>query len=178
MAIKKILQSKITGGSDEDVAILTTKASEINVIDDEGMEIIQDLRDTMWAYPFCVGLSAPQIGISKAISVVNSTREKKEDDLILINPEIISVTGKKDIKRESCMSVWGEQGEVQRRSKLKIKYRDIHFEEQTLQCEGFLSRAIQHELDHLQGVLYCDIILPETELSHATFFDAYELLEE
>ena len=102
--------------------------------------------------------------------------ELKEEDLILINPEIISLTGKKDVKRESCMSVWGEQGEVQRRSKLKIKYRDTNFEEQFLQCDGFLSRAIQHELDHLQGILYCDIILPETELSHAMFFDSYEIL--
>lgn len=178
MAIKRILQSKITGGSDEDEIILKAKASKVDEISDEIISIIQDLRDTMWAYPFCVGLSAPQIGVSKAISVVNATRENKEDDIILINPEVISITGKKDIKRESCMSVWGEQGEVQRRSKLKIRYRDIHFEEQTLQCDGFMSRAIQHELDHLQGILYCDIILPETELSHATFFDAYELLKE
>lgn len=178
MAIKRILQSVQTGGSNEDDSILRAKAVPIDKIDDETIRIIQDLRDTMWAYPFCVGLSAPQIGVSKAISVVNATKQNKEEDLIIINPEILSISGKKDIKRESCMSVWGEQGEVQRRSKLKLKYKDINFEEQILQCEGFLSRAIQHEFDHLQGILYYDIILPETYLTHAAFFDEYEIITE
>ena len=117
MAIKTILQSTISGGTKEDNFFLHTSVKQIDKLTDEVRQIIIDLRDTLWAYPFSVGLSAPQIGIPYAISVINPNRESRDADQIIINPSIISMSGKKDRKRESCMSVWGKMGEVERRDK-------------------------------------------------------------
>lgn len=177
MAVKAIVQSIVSGGSKDEDAILHKKALKVDSLNDEVRNIIQDLRDTMWAYPFCVGLSAPQIGVSLAISVINTEREDKDKDLIMINPSVISLSGKKDKKRESCMSVWGETGIVERREKLIVEYYDDNFELKTMECKGFLSRCIQHEIDHLEGTLYYERMGEGTKLDHADFFDEYEVIK-
>lgn len=177
MPLKRILQSTISGGNVSENALLRAKTMLVSEMNEEIRVIIQDLRDTMWAYPFCVGLSAPQIGYKYAISVVNPYRENADDDLIIINPEVISVSGKKDRKYESCMSVWGKMGEVERRDKLRFKYRNEKFDLIEKECKGFESRIIQHELDHLQGILYTDIVCAGLTLTDAEFFDDYDILE-
>ena len=171
MAVKEILQIKATGGSDKDNQILHSKSMQIDKITDQIRKIIQDLRDTLWNYPFCVGLSAPQIGINQSISLINFNHEDRNEDLILINPHILSTSGKKDKKRESCMSVWGKMGEVERRSKVEIEYVDTNFQYHREQYEGFKARIIQHELDHLNGIVYVDHMVAGNELLDADFFD-------
>lgn len=177
MAIRKILQAKLTGGSDENEIFLHTSAAPVKIVTREIRQIIQDLKQTLSAYPFCVGLSAPQIGESYAISVVNANRTENGDDLVLINPQIIKLSGKKDQKRESCMSVWGKYGEVERREKLVISYQDEYLEVHQLSCSGFEARVIQHEIDHLNGVLYSDKLFRDTGLQPADFFDGYAIIE-
>ena len=176
MAIRKILQSSISGGTDLDDKFLHGQTVLVQNMSDEVKQLIADLRETLWAYPFCVGLSAPQIGENLAISVVNFKRENPDDDLILINPKVIELSGKKDRKRESCMSVWGEMGEVERRDKISIEYLNINFEQCHANFKGFDSRVVQHELDHLQGILYSDKIFGDTKLQHADFFDEYKII--
>lgn len=178
MAIRTILQSKISGGDEKSDAFLHTATNTVENMTEEIQQIIQDLKDTLWAYPFCVGLSAPQIGIPYSISVINTTRDSPESSQVIINPRIISLSGKKDRKRESCMSVWGEMGEVERRDKLVLEYRDERFDLKEISYTGFLSRAVQHELDHLSGVLYSDKLYQNTDLQHANFFDEYSIIEE
>lgn len=177
MPIRKIIQSQLSGGSEANEALLHSSAIYAHSLNDEIINVIQDLRDTFWAYPFCVGLSAPQIGSSYAISIVNPTRESSKQDLIIINPKIITLSGKKDRKRESCMSVWGMLGEVERRDKLLLEYRDINFNPQKTSFSGFLSRVVQHELDHLNGILYTDRLYKDTVLEHADFFDNFSLID-
>lgn len=146
MAVKTILQTKISGGTEEEELLLRSLAKPVEKITEEIQQIIIDLQDTLWAYPFSVGLSAPQIGQLYAISVINPTRESRESDKVIINPRIISISGKKDRKRESCMSVWGEMGEVERRDKIVFEYRDEGFNLKQIVCTGMESRIIQHEL--------------------------------
>lgn len=176
MAIKTILQSKISGGTEKDDIFLRKQVKQVENMTEEIQQVIIDLRDTLWAYPFCVGLSAPQIGQPYAISVVNPTRESRESDQVIINPKVINISGKKDRKRESCMSIWGEMGEVERRDKIIIEYRDEMFNLKQITYTGFESRAIQHELDHLNGILYSDKLIDNSALQHADFFDGYTII--
>lgn len=178
MAIRRILQSKLSGGNEQSDLFLRTETNVVKSMTKEVQQIIRDLKDTLWAYPFCVGLSAPQIGQPYAISVINLERESPENDQVLINPKVISLTGKKDRKRESCMSVWGEMGEVERRDKLVIEYRNENFDLMQTTYTGFASRAVQHELDHLAGILYTDKLFQDSVLQHASFFDEYSIIAE
>lgn len=177
MAIRKILQTKLTGGSVESDICLHTSATPVSIVTQEIRQIIEDLKETLSAYPFCVGLSAPQIGESHAISVININRAENGDDLVLINPQIIKLSGKKDRKRESCMSVWGKYGEVERREKLILSYQDEHLGVHQLSCSGFEARTIQHEIDHLKGILYSDKLFRDTGLQQADFFNDYSIIE-
>ncbi len=177
MAIKELYQTKISGGTDFWDNLLRTPTEAVTEIDKKIINIVTDLRDTLWAYPFCVGLSAPQIGEGLAISVVNVDRTDKEKDLILINPQILEQSGKKDKKRESCMSVWGKMGVVERRDKILLRYQDLDFNTVERSFEGFESRAIQHEVDHLKGVIYSDKLALGDELQDAEFFNNYEIIK-
>ncbi|MCM1236769.1 MAG: peptide deformylase [Ruminococcus flavefaciens] len=177
MAVKTILQSTLSGGTKEDNLFLHTQVKQVEQITDDIQQIITDLRDTLWAYPFSVGLSAPQINQPYAISVINPTRESRDNDQIIINPNIISISGKKDRKRESCMSVWGKMGEVERRYKITLEYRDESFNLCQFTYTGFISRVIQHELDHLNGILYSEKLIENSTLQHADFFDEYSIIK-
>lgn len=177
MAVRTILQSQISGGTEADEVILRKPVKQVECITEEIQQIITDLKDTLWAYPFSVGLSAPQIGKSYAISVINPEREVKANDQVIINPKIISMSGKKDRKRESCMSIWGEMGEVERRDKIVIEYRDENFNLKRTEYTGFVSRVIQHEIDHLEGILYSDKLFNNSVLQHAVFFNEYNIIK-
>jgi peptide deformylase len=130
--------------------------------------LVSDLLDTMHAHDICVGLAAPQIGVTRRVAVVNSSEGKAGPDLVLVNPEIVMQSGKKDTKFESCMSVPGWRGPVERRKKLLIHYYDVTGTRAELTAEGFEARAIMHEVDHLSGHLYCQLVPPslleETDL--------------
>ena len=121
-------------------------------------DFINDLEQTMRAGPGGVGIAAPQVGCLQRIVVVDVSSKPKiahHGRLILINPEIIqrdgSVTG-----REGCMSVPDFTGNVLRAHHVKLRAYDEHGAAMELECEGYEARAIQHELDHLDGVLFLD----------------------
>ncbi len=103
MSLRKIYQLEISGGSPHEEKILRTPCREIDSIDDHIREIITDMRDTIAYYPFCRGLSAPQIGESLAISIIDIGRVGANGDILMINPKVIGTMGKKDKKRESCL---------------------------------------------------------------------------
>lgn len=129
----------------------------------EALETVKDLLETMHSQPLAVGLSANQIGSSLAIAVVRTP----DEDLVLVNPRPASLSGKKDRKRESCMSIWGLAGEVERRDKAHVMYDDLELSPNEIRLKGFTSRVVQHELDHLNGVLYNSLVrgdLSPTEL--------------
>lgn len=119
-------------------------------------ELVQDLIDTLFAHKIAVGLAAPQIGVAVRVAVVNTAKESQGRTLVFCNPRVISESGKKDKKLESCMSLPGVGGVVQRREKLRVEFQTVEGIRQTLEFSGFNARVVAHEIDHLNGKLYVD----------------------
>jgi peptide deformylase len=136
--------------------ILKQKTSKVEVVDDEIRTLLDDMLETMYASNGC-GLAAPQIGLSKRIAVIDIAHEGEEPaPLYMVNPEIIWRSDEKEVYEEGCLSVPGQRAEVERPASVKIKYLDYHGNEQELLAKDFLAVAAQHELDHLDGILYID----------------------
>ena len=117
--------------------------------------LLKDMADTMYKAEG-VGLAAPQVGILRRIAVVDVT-EDHSGLLEMVNPEIIEREGKQT-GREGCLSVPGRQGVVTRPMKIKARFQDKNGDSYELETEGFEARAICHELDHLDGTLYIDVM--------------------
>jgi peptide deformylase len=121
----------------------------------------EDMFETMY-HSHGVGLAAPQIGMSIRMFVVDGTAfdEEKLKDFkkVFINPEILEESGEKWAYEEGCLSIPGVRCEVFRHAKLKIKYFDSDWNEHTEDYDGMAARVIQHEYDHLEGVLFIDYI--------------------
>lgn len=103
-----------------------------------------------------VGLAAPQIGISKQIAIINPDPEDETKLIKMINPRIIAASDETAKIEEGCLSVPGVRGEVERPARVTVAYQDESVAERTLEAEGLLARIVQHELDHLNGVLFID----------------------
>ena len=146
--------------------ILKKKASEIN-IDKPGelKSLIKDLWDTMYNAKG-VGIAAPQIGISKSIFVADFSFFKDEDNFfenelinmkqVFINPKIIKEKGDNYTYPEGCLSIPNISENVTRKSCLKIKFLDENLSPHEMECSGIIARVIQHEYDHLKGILFTD----------------------
>ncbi len=126
---------------------------------DAGLQtLVADLLDTMNAAPGCVGLAAPQVNYFQRIVIVDVSPRKGSTHhgrLILINPEILETTGS-SVGREGCLSVPDYTGNVQRAERIRLRARDVHGATVEYDCEGYEARAVQHELDHLDGLLFLD----------------------
>lgn len=132
--------------------ILRKKCREIDTITDRIKVTIKDMIETMYESNG-VGLAAPQIGILRRMFVIDI--QDGEGPRVFINPEILDKSGtQKDL--EGCLSLPGSQCEVERANYVKIKALDENGEEFILEGQGFLARAIQHENDHLDGILFID----------------------
>jgi peptide deformylase len=149
-------------------SILFNPSNGVGLPSDVVNALVRDMVETMHAHPICVGLAAVQVGVNQRIVVLNISKDKTEADLVLTNPVIVSVSGKKDIKRESCMSLPNWMGNVERRDKIEITYYDLDGNKQELAAKGFLARAIQHEMDHLSGKLYAHRLVPGSKLQDAS----------
>jgi peptide deformylase len=121
--------------------------------------LIADLIDTMRASPACVGLAAPQIGVSKRAIVVDVTAHPKTTTchglIVLVDPEIVETTGK-ELGREGCMSVPDLTANVARATAVVVRGRAPEVGDLIITTEGFEARALQHEIDHLDGLLILD----------------------
>ncbi|MCI8476034.1 MAG: peptide deformylase [Clostridia bacterium] len=113
-------------------------------------DLLDDMKVTVRAENGA-GLAAPQIGVSLRVVVI----DVQEGFYELINPEIVAFKGEQ-VGPEGCLSVKGKQGTVRRPAKVKAEYRDRNGKKHKLTAEGFFARAVCHELDHLNGVLYID----------------------
>ncbi|MBL8863879.1 MAG: peptide deformylase [Planctomycetes bacterium] len=113
-----------------------------------------------------VGLAAPQVGISQRILVLNPEGERGPDDLVLVNPVIRSRTGEETLYDEGCLSFPGIYAEVKRPARCAVAYQDLEGRPQEREFDGFTSRIIQHEYDHLEGVLLVDRMSPADRLRH------------
>ena len=133
--------------------MLRQKAKRVTIIDRSVQRLIDDMVDTMRA-ALGAGLAAPQVGVSLRIAVIEMPGE---DVITLINPEIIKKQGERLIT-EACLSVPGYQGELKRSVWVKVKARDRQGKDIRIKGEELLAQALEHEIDHLNGVLYVDCV--------------------
>ena len=136
-------------------------ADEVKTFDSELSEFIQNLEDTMSAGPGGVGIAATQVGVMQRIVIVDVSNyprlknAKHHGHLILVNPEILDWQGMKK-GREGCMSVPDFTGNVIRAENIVLNALDENGNKQEYEMEGFEARAVQHEIDHLDGLLFLD----------------------
>lgn len=139
--------------------VLRKKCEEVRAFNGELFALLDDMKETVRAEDGA-GLAAPQIGIDRRIVVI----DVEEGFFELINPVIISEKGEQ-VGSEGCLSVKGKQGTVARPEKVKCEYRDRYGKKHKLTAEGFFARAVCHELDHLDGILYTDKAIEVHDLS-------------
>jgi len=137
--------------------ILKEKAAPVMEFDSELQMLIDDMIETMYAAPG-VGLAANQVGVSKQVIVIDvSSKEEQSPLIVLINPKIVHVEGEIAIE-EGCLSIPGYITLIKRAEKVKVTGLDRQGKTVEIEGTGFLSRALQHEIDHLNGILLVDRI--------------------
>jgi len=140
--------------------VLTQKAEKVTKFDNKLTNLIKNLKQALnTSTTPGAGLACPQIGISKRIFVAKKfftdpTGKETSVDIIFINPEIISKSKNTNIMYEGCLSIPNTYGKVERAEKVTIKYQDENGEYKKIKAEGFFSTVIQHENDHLDGILF------------------------
>ena len=138
--------------------ILRKKSTTLETVDDSIRKILDDMLQTMYNAPG-IGLAAVQIGILKRLIVIDvSKKEEEKKPLFLINPEITYQSEETSIYEEGCLSLPGHFVEIERPAKCKINYIDYHGKKAELEAEGLLSTCVQHEIDHLNGILFIDYL--------------------
>jgi peptide deformylase len=150
--------------------VLRATTTEVEPSDAAVQQLVTDLIDTLFESELAIGLAAPQVGVSLSVAVINLKKKERDATIVLINPKVISETGKKDRKIETCMSVLDVRGESERRSKIKVSYVDRAGKAAEIDATGFLARVLAHEIDHLSGVLYVDRMPPDATLKRADVF--------
>ena len=134
--------------------VLRQKAKCVRTIDGSIQKLIGDMIETMHAVPGRVGLAAPQVGVSLRVIVIGIP---EKEDIILVNPEIVQRTGERLVD-EGCLSIPGYIGEIKRAVSVKIKGRNQNGKEIRITANDLLAQALEHEIDHLNGVLYIDYL--------------------
>jgi len=159
MAIKRIIEAPNE--------ILSTRTSKVKFEDQDVVEIVKDLLETTINQkdPEAAGLAAPQIGYGKRICIVREFQEIPNSEKysitnhVMINPKIISSSKEMDLDFESCLSIPNMYGKVLRHKSIKVIYLDENGKEIKIRAKDFFARVIQHEIDHLDGILFTEKIL-------------------
>ncbi len=138
--------------------ILRKKSLPLENVNDSTRKLLDDMLQTMYAAPG-IGLAAVQIGVLKRIIVVDiSKKEEEKKPIFLINPVITFKSKETSLFEEGCLSLPGYFAEIERPAKCKIEYINYNGKKAELGAEGLLSTCIQHEIDHLNGVLFIDYL--------------------
>jgi peptide deformylase len=142
--------------------VLRKKTSRVERIDSTLDRLIEDMVETMHAAPG-VGLAANQVGVSLQLAVIDlSSRENEEQRhplLIIINPEMLSMEGSV-IEEEGCLSIPDYAEKVKRAARVKVRAQDRTGKKFEIEAEGLMAKALQHEIDHLNGLLFVDKLSP------------------
>jgi len=150
MAVRPIVQA--------DNPLLRKKSKKVKRFGRSLQNLVDDMVETMHAV-HGLGLAAPQIGVSQQVIVIQLPEDEEDPQsgklYVLCNPEIVKTAGEEEIE-EGCLSVPGFAGDVQRAAVVTVKGLDRHGKKIRIKAEGLLARAFQHEIDHINGVLYID----------------------
>ncbi|WNK00504.1 peptide deformylase [Thalassospiraceae bacterium LMO-JJ14] len=135
---------------------LKIKAKPVDAVDDDVRKLMDDMIETMYA-AHGIGLAAPQVGDSRRVIVVDVTRENEDPKpMALANPQIIEIADDDRIHEEGCLSLPEHYAEVERPDWVKVRYLDRENEIREIMADGIMATCIQHEIDHLDGVLFVD----------------------
>jgi peptide deformylase len=136
---------------------LKIKAKPVTAVDDDVRRLMDDMLETMYAHEG-MGLAATQVGVDKRVVVIDLNAGEEGEPLVmkLANPEILWASEETSLSDEACLSVPNLHGAVVRATKVKIRYLNEHNEVIEIDGDGLLARCIQHEIDHLDGILYID----------------------
>tara|TARA_B100000795_G_scaffold30158_1_gene19876 strand:- start:544 stop:1062 length:519 start_codon:yes stop_codon:yes gene_type:complete len=138
--------------------LLREISKSVEKVGDEEKKLMDDMLETMYAAPG-IGLAAIQIGVSKRIIVMDISRdENKKEPRYFVNPVIKNKNLDKSIYEEGCLSVPNQFAEIERPNKCEVEYLDYEGKKQLLKAEGLLATCIQHEMDHLNGILFIDYL--------------------
>ena len=138
--------------------ILRKKSENLEKVDNDIRKLLDEMLKTMYAAPG-IGLAAVQIGILKRLIVIDISKEdQKKDPLFLINPVITYKSKNTSVYEEGCLSLPGHFAEIERPSQCSVDYIDYNGKEKKLKADGLLATCIQHEVDHLNGVLFIDYL--------------------
>ena len=141
--------------------VLKTRAEEVKEFNEEIKKLVEDMFDTMYKRGG-VGLAANQVGVLKRVVVIDlhsRTEKEGKEQIVLINPEIVAQEGEV-VKEEGCLSLPGLYKKVKRAAYVKVKAQNLEGEEFEIEGEGLLARALQHEIDHLKGIVFIDRLSP------------------
>ncbi len=145
--------------------VLRQNARRISKVDESVRELAKDMLRSMYSAKG-IGLAAPQVGIHKQLLVIDVELETPSTPpLVLINPEIISSSASVETYEEGCLSIPGVYLNVVRPSSIKVSYRDEMGRPKKMNADGLIARCIQHEMDHLNGVLFVDRVSNQDDLS-------------
>ncbi len=138
--------------------LLRQVSKPVEKVGDLERELMKDMLDTMYTAKG-IGLAAIQIGVPKRIIVLDiSKEENKKNPMYFVNPIIIKKNDEKVTYEEGCLSVPNQFAEIDRPSKCEVEYLDYNGNKQNLKAEGLLATCIQHEMDHLEGILFIDYL--------------------
>ena len=150
MALRKILTEPNT--------ILRQKSLLVDKVDEDVRKLMDDMLETMYAAPG-IGLAAIQVGVPKRVIVLDiAPKDEPRNPMFFVNPEIIKKSDNNSTYEEGCLSVPGQFAEIDRPDKCHIKYLDYHGQPKEIKAEGMLATCIQHEMDHLEGILFIDYL--------------------
>lgn len=138
--------------------VLRRRAVEIEEVDDDLRRLVRDMFETMYDAEG-IGLAGPQVGVERRVIVVD-LREEGTRPLALINPRIVESSSDRDRAEEGCLSIPGVAGVVERHSRVVVEGVSENGEPLRVEADGLLGRCLQHEIDHLDGVLFVDRLSP------------------
>ena len=142
--------------------VLRTEADPVEIFDEELRALVRDMFETMYLAEG-IGLAAPQVGVSRRVLVVDLRREDQPDRRVaLVNPRVVWASDETDKQPEGCLSIPGLEEVVERPWAVRIEGFDPEGNEVVVEAEELFSRALQHEIDHLDGVLFLDRVSPLT----------------
>ncbi|RLA86400.1 MAG: peptide deformylase [Deltaproteobacteria bacterium] len=136
--------------------VLRKKAREVKRIDDRVARLAAEMAETMYAAPG-IGLAAPQVGVSERVILVDVTGPERKELITLVNPVIVEKEGMV-IFEEGCLSLPEVREKVERAARVLVRGYDLDEREREIEAEGLLAIALQHEIDHLNGVLFIDYL--------------------
>ena len=150
MALRQILT--------EPNKILREKSLPVEKVDKDLQKLMDDMLETMYAAPG-IGLAAIQVGVPKRVIVLDiEQKDEPKNPMFFVNPEIIKKSENNSTYEEGCLSVPGQFAEIDRPDKCHVKYLDYYGQPKEIKAEGMLATCIQHEMDHLEGILFIDYL--------------------